>query len=250
MSKINKVQFGVLITVFMTAALSAMPLQAAIRQQSQPLLTGKNGSYLALSWGDIWNRIRRTRNPGGGRGESFCPIAPVKLVDSDSPNLTQTVVVEVWSDRPLFLWKGGGVKQFELLLPGSEKPWTPKLSQGETKVIYDGKPLQPGQSYEWRVTTPFPISRQFRVMEREKRDRITKELTALEEQLKKQRASAETIALEKANYFADRGLWPDALRELYLVPKPSAELIRTIEQIQAHDFCPKPKNEPNVPTSR
>jgi hypothetical protein len=87
-------------------------------------------------------------------------------------------------------------------------------------------------------------------MESQKRDRIAKELTALEEQLKKQRASAETIALHKANYFADRGLWPDALRELYLVPKPSAELIRTIELLQAHDFCPKPKDEPNVPTSR
>jgi hypothetical protein len=249
MYKINKAQSGVLITVFMTAVLSAMPLQAAIRQQAQPLRTGKNGTYLASSWGGIWNRIRRIKNAGGGRGEPFCPIAPAKLVGSDSPNSRQGVVVEVWSDRPLFLWKGGGIWQFELLLPGSEKPWTPKLSQGETKVIYDGKPLQPGQSYEWRVTGAYPIRQgPFRVMEREKRDRIAKELTALEEQLKKQRASAERIALEKANYFAERGLWPDALRELYSVPKPSAQLRNAIAQIQAHDFCAQDK--PNVPASR
>jgi hypothetical protein len=248
MYKVNKAQSGVLITVFMTAALSAMPLQAAIRQQAQPLLTGKNGTYLALSWGDIWNRIRRTRTTGGSRG-IICPIAPVKLVDPDSSNSRQAEVAEVWSDRPLFLWKGGGVWKFELLLPGSEKPWTPKLSQGETKVIYDGKPLQPGQSYEWQVTGAYPIRQgPFRVMEREKRDRITKELTALEEQLKKQRSSAERIALEKANYFAERGLWPDALRELYSVPKPSAQLRNAIEQIQAHDFCAQDK--PNVPASR
>jgi hypothetical protein len=47
----------------------------------------------------------------------------------------------------------------------------------------------------------------------------------------------EKMALEKANYFAEQELWSDALRELYSVPNPSAELKDAIAQIQAHDFC-------------
>jgi hypothetical protein len=46
-------------------------------------------------------------------------------------------------------------------------------------------------------------------------------LRQLEERLKG--ASAETMALEKANYFAKQELRSDALRELYSVPKPSAD---------------------------
>ena len=75
-------------------------------------------------------------------------------------------------------------------------------------------------------------------MERQQRDRIADDLTKLEAQLKKQRASAEKIALEKANYFAQKELWSDALLQLYSVSNPSAELSEMIRQIQAHDFCP------------
>jgi uncharacterized protein (DUF342 family) len=83
-------------------------------------------------------------------------------------------------------------------------------------------------------------------MDSQKRDRITAELSQLEERLKG--ASAETMALEKANYFAERKLWPDALRELYSVSEPSAELRDAIEQIQAYDFCTEDK--PNDSASR
>jgi hypothetical protein len=76
-------------------------------------------------------------------------------------------------------------------------------------------------------------------MEAQKRDRITKELTALEKRLKG--ASEETVALEKANYFTERELWSDALRELYSVPKPSAELRDAIALEEAHDFCAEDK---------
>lgn len=56
---------------------------------------------------------------------------------------------------------------------------------------------------EWRLFAAFGIRQPpFQVMEAPKRDRITEELTALEEQLKG--ASQETKALEKANYFAGK----------------------------------------------
>lgn len=76
-------------------------------------------------------------------------------------------------------------------------------------------------------------------MEAPKRDRITAELTQLDEQFKG--ASTETIALEKANFFAKEGLWSDALRELYSVAKAPADLTRAIKQIQAHDLCTEDK---------
>lgn len=74
-------------------------------------------------------------------------------------------------------------------------------------------------------------------MTAQKRDRITHELMQLEERLRKEEASTEKIALEKANYFAQQELWSDALREIYAVPHPSAELNRIIQQIPSVDYC-------------
>ena len=250
MDNVSRVQSTLLMTALISTSLSAMPSQAAIRQQSRQLLTQINGTYLALSWGDIWSRLSRQRVPGGGRGEPICMIAPRQLVDSDSRKEGSR---EVWSDRPLFLWniQGGTAQKIKLLIPGSEKPWSRDIKPGETRVIYDGEPLKPGQSYEWQLTVlaQFPIktSFQFQVMESQKRDRISAELRQLEERLKG--ASQEKMALEKANYFAQRELWSDALRELYSVPKPSAELKSAIALLQAHDFCPRPEDEPNASAS-
>lgn len=75
---------------------------------------------------------------------------------------------------------------------------------------------------------------------------ITAELPQLEERV--EGASQETIALEKANYFAGKELWSDALRELSSVPTPSVELKNAIALLQAHDLCAK--DEPNVSASR
>jgi hypothetical protein len=236
----------VLATALITTSLSALPIQAAVRQQSHQLLTEIKDSYLALSWGDIWNRLRRKKKQGGGRGE-ICEIAPVKLVDPDAKQENSQEIQEVWSDRPLFLWtiKRGMAQRIELFVQGSaDAPWSREIEAGETKVSYDGEPLEPGQTYEWQLSALalFPIKStgvRFQVMESQKRDRITAELRQLEERLKG--ASAETIALEKANFFAERELWSDALRELYSVPTPSAELSRAITQIQTYDFCTEEK---------
>jgi hypothetical protein len=231
----------VLATALITTSLSALPIQAAVRQQSHQLLTEIKDSYLALSWGDIWDRLRRKKKPGGGRG-GICEFAPAKLVDRDTKQENTQDIEEVWSDRPLFLWsiKGGTAQRIELFVQGSaDAPWSREIQAGETKVSYDGQPLQSGQTYEWQLSAlaSFPIKSpgvRFQVMDSQKRDRITAELRQL--------------ALEKANYFAQRELWSDALRELYSVPTPSAELTRAMALLQAHDFCAE--DEPNVPASR
>lgn len=246
MVQFNRIQFTVFVTALLTISLSAAPIQATIRQQSHQKLTEIKDSYLALSWGDIWNIISRKKKPGGSRGWKIkiCAIAPAKLVDKDAkPKITQEIQ-EVWSEHPLFLWniQGGTAQRIELSFEGNENAFWSRYLDGKTGIVYDGEPLKPGQSYEWRLAVPYPIMQSmFRVMESEERNRITADLKQIEEQFKG--ASAEKISLEKANYFANKELWSDALLELYSVPNPSAELTQAIKQIQDYDFCTgKPKN--------
>ena len=217
MGQFSRVGSIVLATALITTALSA-PIYAAIRQTFQPLLTNK-GTYIALSWGDIWNALRGKRKSGGSRGGAICEIAPVKLVDRNAKEETQDIQ-EVWSESPLFLWtiKGGTAQKIQLFVYRNEELlWSPNIKAGETKVVYDGKPLQPGQFYEWQLSALAPAPTKsagvrFKVMDSQKRDRISVELSQLEGRLKG--ASEETIALEKADYFAKQELWSDALREL------------------------------------
>ncbi|MUG91331.1 DUF928 domain-containing protein [Scytonema sp. UIC 10036] len=241
MGKVSKQQFLLLIIASLFVV-STLPIQAATQPQAQGLLRNINIMYLALSWGDVVTPFRRKKRSGGGRG-SICTIAPQKMVDPQ--NLQKEGTLEIWNTRPLFLWniQGGTANLIELFQRGGDKViWSQEVPKGETKTIYNGKPLQPGQFYEWRLTAsmPYPVKSptiQFQVMESQKRDRITKELTQLEARLKKQRANAEKIALEKANYFAQQELWSDALSEMYAVPNPSAELKSMLQQIPSSDYC-------------
>ena len=66
----------------------------------------------------------------------------------------------------------------------------------------------------------------FKVMEAPQRNQIAVELRALERLQKNKGADAEKIALSKANYFAQKGLWSDALQQVYSVPNPSPELLQ------------------------
>lgn len=66
------------------------------------------------------------------------------------------------------------------------------------------------------------------MMKAEDRDRISAELKELE---------SKPNALERINYFSQKQLWSDVLREIYSVPNPSPELKQTINQIQGHNFC-------------
>ncbi|NEP28348.1 MAG: hypothetical protein F6K49_42740 [Moorea sp. SIO3I6] len=76
-------------------------------------------------------------------------------------------------------------------------------------------------------------------MNDEKRNQVTADLTALESKLKAQDASADQIALERINYFINKQLWSDALREIYRMPNPPAEVTDILDKInnKAHDFC-------------
>ncbi|BAY81489.1 hypothetical protein NIES267_09660 [Calothrix parasitica NIES-267] len=73
-------------------------------------------------------------------------------------------------------------------------------------------------------------------MEAPQRNRIGAELRLLEILHNNQGADVEKIAQRKAEYFADKGLWMDALQQAYSVPNPSAELSQRIEDIP-NEMC-------------
>ncbi|HEY9692398.1 MAG TPA: DUF928 domain-containing protein [Oculatellaceae cyanobacterium] len=234
-----------LATTLITVFLATFPIQATTTQNLELLKTKNQNKSLTLSWSSIANIFSRKKSKKGSRGE-ICPIAPKQLIDQSSSDDSEEEIQQVWSDRPLFFWqiKKGIAQKIELFIPGDKQAiWQREIKLGETNIIYDGEPLQPGQLYQWRLTAKAPFTKErsvnFQVMEQQQRDRITAELAQLEAQLKQKAASVEVIALEKANYFVEKELWSDALRELYSVPTPSAELTQAVAQIQKNDFCPR-----------
>jgi hypothetical protein len=166
--------------------------------------------------------LQRKSFLGGSRnGSGFCGIAPAVLGTSNV----------IWSDRPLFLWQGKVQNlelrpySFDVASKNQSTLW--RIVPTDRQASYPKEPLQAGKRYEWQVTylspqTKEPIQWQhtFQVMEKAERNPIAQDLNALEMQLKTQNATAEEIALAKANYFADRDLWSDALQQIYAVGHP------------------------------
>jgi hypothetical protein len=84
-------------------------------------------------------------------------------------------------------------------------------------------------------------------MELLKRDRLAAELAAMETQLSAAGSTAEEIALERANYFAQRDLWSDALQEIYSVKNPSAALTSNAQEILTY-LCEPGDADPSQKT--
>ena len=239
MKTINK--HALSITLFLLICTSASPLQAANNSPTTKPTPEINRPLLSLSWGDIWNKLRRKKGRKGSRGndenkEFFCTIAPGKLKDTN--NGKQTLVV--WNTRPIFIWKDDNnkVRRIEVLhIRSNQVVWRSKtFKPGTSRIIYDGKPLKPGEAYSWREAIPpeqLPSKQSFRIMSAEKRQAISAELN----QLKPKGASKEKIILARVEYFARKELWGDALLEMHSVKNPSPELKQKIQQIQSHDFC-------------
>lgn len=221
--------------------MSSLPIQATIKQQNRSIPKITNNSYLALSWGDIVSIFIRRKTPGGGKGE-ICAILPQALVDSSNE---QKGTEEIWTDKPVFFWRGVGVTQIDIFEIGKDEVFaTLKVKEGLTKIKYNGKPLQPGQSYTWQITAEkvrgLPIKdtgSNFTVMDGKERASITDDLTKLEARLKKKGDSVEKIALGKADYFAKKEMWTDVLEQLYSVQNPSPQLVDTIKNVEGHNFC-------------
>jgi hypothetical protein len=190
-------------------------------------------------WAAIWKllTLKREQEPPLASRGPVCEIAPGLLGEKNV----------IWNTRPLFLWQGI-VPSLEIYLYSPFSPereqeilWSQTVTAESPpgrfqRVAYTGEALQPGQSYDWELVIP-PSRRQrytFQVMESPERDRIAAELRALEAQLVSVAATAEDIALQRANYFAQRDLWSDALQEIYSVQNPSAAFISHAQEILTH----------------
>ncbi|NEO39657.1 MAG: hypothetical protein F6J90_26325 [Moorea sp. SIOASIH] len=249
MIKIIQNKSTLALTVVVLLCSSALPLEAIVkRPQSGQELSHFQRQLVTLKWADIWERLRRKKGKGGTRDpkaieQTLCMLTPGKLPDID-PNSDQTGSLEIWSEQPLFLWQGE-MKGIEVREHRTHQQlWEQPLEPTTTSIVYQGKPLQPGKDYFWRNTIPLeerPTNISFRLMNDEKRNQVTADLTALESNLKAEDASADQIALKRINYFINKQLWSDALTEIYLMPNPPAEVTDLLDKInnKAHDFCKK-----------
>ena len=172
---------------------------------------------------DILNQLRE-ENRIGVRGGNICAIAP--------PARLMGINSAIWHDRPLFIWQGAA-QRIELLARGTEEVlWSKNLTANDTRAVYDGEPLPAGQRYQWRLyaSDQEPRETMFRTLPKEERDRISAELN----QLQTQGATAEEIALQRANYFAKKRMWADALQEIYSVENPSDQLKQLGQEITTY----------------
>jgi hypothetical protein len=147
----------------------------------------------------------------------------------------------LWSDRPLFLWRGSAGKIALQDYDTNQPLWSRTVSASSQQVVYDGKPLQPGKVYEWLIlANDAPKARTtFAVMEASERNRLAPELQTLD--------TTATPALEKARYFSDRGLWSDALQALYTVQNPSSQVLQARQEMLAY-LCGESDTQPDSGT--
>ncbi|MDJ0616234.1 MAG: hypothetical protein QNJ63_05670 [Calothrix sp. MO_192.B10] len=190
----------------------------------------------STGWSSIFRRP--PKKPLGSRGETC-----ISKIYSIAPGIIDTYIV--WSDRPLFLWQySGDNKQVELIVRelGSDKDvWTQTVNLKDKKAFYGGKEsLKPGTIYEWQLSGSTEGAL-FKIMPKDERDKVQKQLQALEQQLKNAKASPEEIALRKAAFFLNYEIihktenntfnaWSDALLALYQVNKPSPAFVKNREQ--------------------
>lgn len=159
--------------------------------------------------------------PGGGQRGEICVLAPITPVGT----------LDLWSDRPLFIWQGN-ISRIAVTVNGKEI-WDATPEAGDRSMVYNGPPLQSGQLYRWQValeTSPI-YDIPFQLMSLEARAAIDAELATLEAQLVEANATPNTVALSRARAFAARQLWADTVRELLSIENPDAAIERYIQEI-------------------
>jgi len=188
---------------------------------------------------EMFNRRRRT----GARRGGLCLVAPASDMLQAS--------FEVWSDRPLFLWQLENRDltperlQVFAATVDQEEYWSVLVNPEQQAALYAGTPLRPGQVYTWTLRFDATHSAStapnvtFRIMAENQRNQIAMELADLTTQLQATGATPEAIALQRAEYFAERDLWSDALRELYVVKTSSPEIAQNLEAI-LNQICSSP----------
>ncbi|MGD1700096.1 hypothetical protein [Dapis sp. BLCC M229] len=186
-----------------------------------------------------------TPKEGISRGKWLCLVSP-GLIEVEE-KISDTRPTLIWNTRPTFIWQRQlQLIEIHLVANNEEVLWAEKVQGNQQIIIYNGEPLQPGNTYYLRVfdsEETFPnvlAGERFRVMDVLEREVITQELEKLDTRLKQAKATPETIALAKVKFWAERNLFSDALSEAFTVKNPSTELQDFRSNILQH-FCSKPK---------
>lgn len=182
-----------------------------------------NGEVGSTTLGMIVSPPPVPPEPKGSRGGEVYAIAPSEI---EGLNV-------IWRDRPLLIWEGAIVRVEIIDAETKDLLWSQEVSPEKRWVTYEGESLEPGQSYEWRLCDRHGdlLTKQavtFQVLTDEERERIAAALAEKEVALKAEEASSEAIALERAAYFAEQGLWTDVLMEAFSVNNPSADLMELL----------------------
>ena len=235
-------------------SIALIPLAIAFGGMSNAQQIPQSGYTIAQSTigiASLWQR--RPKKRFASRSVGICSIAP---------GLVETY--NVWSDRPLFLWHSSETNQQAQLVvrdyDTQELVWEKTVKIGDNQAVYDAeKPLEPGKRYQWQLSvsdnTPWNV---FQVMGTSDRQKIAADLQTLEQQLKTSKASAEEIAIKKADYFlnyeikhkTEKGtfyLWSDAFQALYQVDNPSKSFVKQREEFIANICTAQP---PSATTSQ
>ena len=197
----------------------------------------RNHHYIALSWGEIWDKLKRQKVAGGSRGNlgDLCLISPNTLVNTESSENSYGKYVTIWHQNPLFMWQSGSISKI-ILKNDAGVQWEKTLEPSSRYIFYDGKPLELGKTYKLIVFAPHETELyQIKVVNSEQHQQITADL--LTKPLEAKGVNPEEIALVKANYFLERQMWSDVLWELYSIPNPTDKLKTTLEQVNNHNFC-------------
>jgi hypothetical protein len=177
-------------------------------------------------WG-FWGRRPRTRLTTRG---NLCAITPGFI-----GKLT------LWHNQPLFTWKGESAMMMVRDYETRQVIWSETLDGKTQQAMYSGKvALEAGKLYEWQVLGLKPTDSDrslwttFKIMPTDEQQAIDRDLKALAKQ-----GDREAIVLEKADYFAGKNLWSDAIQVLYSIDQVSASFAdQRSNYIQ--NFCEQP----------
>lgn len=212
------------LSIFLILGITILPL-------SMPIPVRANQPPQKSAIDHLKDIFRPTRRQGGTRGGG-CLVMPGDTL---------------WSDRPLFVWNGPVTKLEVRTETDHRLVWSQMLAQGRQSALYQGEPLQPGQTYEVilydangdRLIRNEQFYPRFTLTEASQRQQIQADLTQRAQQLQTNQARVEAIAIEQAIYFAERELWSDALQVISSVPAPSAELSQFL-QVTLQNTCKAP----------
>jgi hypothetical protein len=207
---------GVIVTPLLVPVLS-IPTSAAAHKTKQQSPVERLASI-----------FRPTRRQNGTRSGSVCLLTPGEIL---------------WSDRPLFVWDAN-VSKITVRTVNQRPVWSQTLMPNHQSIVYQGEPLQAGQTYEVilydangeRLTRNEQFYPRFTLLEVTRQQKVEVELAQIESQLRANRATTEEIALAKAIYFSEQELWSDALQVIYTIPNPSTETNQFI-QTATQNIC-------------